>query len=71
MKARATIGVSGTGGGMEKFINGETDITNASRPVKEEEAEMLEEAGLTDRSSKLPLTACPLSFIRKTTGSIT
>ncbi|WP_423190316.1 PstS family phosphate ABC transporter substrate-binding protein [Alkalibacterium sp. f15] len=44
--ARATIGVSGTGGGMEKFIAGETDITNASRPMKEEEAEMLEEAGV-------------------------
>lgn len=44
--ARATIGVSGTGGGMEKFIAGETDITNASRPMKEEEAELLEEAGI-------------------------
>lgn len=45
-EARATIGVSGTGGGMEKFIAGETDITNASRPMKEEEAQMLEEAGI-------------------------
>lgn len=45
-EARATIGVSGTGGGMEKFIAGETDLTNASRPMKEEEAEMLEEAGI-------------------------
>lgn len=44
--AQVTIGVSGTGGGMEKFIVGETDITNASRPMKEEEATMLEEAGI-------------------------
>lgn len=44
--AQVTIGVSGTGGGMEKFIAGETDITNASRPMKEEEATMLEEAGI-------------------------
>jgi len=44
--AQVTIGVSGTGGGMEKFIAGETDITNASRPMKEEEAAMLEEAGI-------------------------
>jgi len=44
--AQVTIGVSGTGGGMEKFIAGETDITNASRPMKAEEAAMLEEAGI-------------------------
>lgn len=44
--AQITVGVSGTGGGMEKFIAGETDITNASRPMKEEEAAMLEEAGI-------------------------
>lgn len=43
---RAPIGVSGTGGGFNKFIAGETDINNASRPVKEEEIELLEEAGI-------------------------
>lgn len=45
-EARATIGVSGTGGGMEKFIAGETDITNASRPMKKEEAALLADAGI-------------------------
>lgn len=44
---RATIGVSGTGGGFEKFIAGETDISNASRPIKEEEIALLEEAGIS------------------------
>ena len=29
-----TVGVSGTGGGFEKFCKGETDISNASRPIK-------------------------------------
>ena len=29
-----TVGVSGTGGGFEKFCRGETDISNASRPMK-------------------------------------
>ena len=29
-----TVGVSGTGGGFEKFCRGETDISNASRPIK-------------------------------------
>ena len=33
-----TIGVSGTGGGFNKFARGETDINNASRPIKEQEA---------------------------------
>ena len=35
---RITVGVSGTGGGFERFCRVETDISNASRPIKEEEA---------------------------------
>src|SRR5688500_16786480 len=34
---RITVGQSGTGGGFEKFCAGETDIANASRPIKEDE----------------------------------
>lgn len=34
---RVTVGVSGTGGGFAKWVNGETDINNASRPIKESE----------------------------------
>jgi phosphate transport system substrate-binding protein len=37
-KVQVTVGVSGTGGGFKKFCAGETDISNASRPIKEEEA---------------------------------
>ena len=33
-----TVGQSGTGGGFKKFCAGETDISDASRPIKEEEA---------------------------------
>jgi phosphate transport system substrate-binding protein len=33
-----TVGASGTGGGFEKFCAGETDISNASREIKDEEA---------------------------------
>jgi len=40
------VGVSGTGGGFKKFAVGETDITNASRPIKAEEAKMAEENGI-------------------------
>jgi phosphate transport system substrate-binding protein len=37
-----TVGTSGTGGGFEKFCNGETDISDASRPIKpDDEAEGL------------------------------
>lgn len=43
---KAPVGVSGTGGGFEKFINGETDISNASRPISEEEKAALKEKGI-------------------------
>jgi phosphate transport system substrate-binding protein len=35
--ANVTVGTSGTGGGFEKFCAGETDISDASRPISEEE----------------------------------
>lgn len=35
---KVTVGVSGTGGGFSKFGRGETDINDASRPIKENEA---------------------------------
>jgi phosphate transport system substrate-binding protein len=34
---QVTVGVSGTGGGFERFCRGETDLSNASRPIKEDE----------------------------------
>jgi phosphate transport system substrate-binding protein len=37
-----TVGTSGTGGGFEKFCNGETDISDASRPIAEDEVAMCE-----------------------------
>jgi len=36
-KVKVTIGVSGTGGGFKKFSRGETNLSNASRPIKEKE----------------------------------
>jgi phosphate transport system substrate-binding protein len=35
---KVTVGISGTGGGFKKFGRGETDINDASRPIKEQEA---------------------------------
>ena len=43
---RITVGFSGTGGGFEKFIAGETDINNASRYIKDEEKTSLDENGI-------------------------
>jgi phosphate transport system substrate-binding protein len=34
---RVTVGLSGTGGGFKRFCAGETDISNASRPIKDSE----------------------------------
>jgi len=44
--ARLVIGISGTGGGFKKFCNGETDINNASRPIKASEVERCAMAGV-------------------------
>ena len=41
-----TVGISGTGGGFERFCRGETDLSSASRPIKDEEAEICEENGV-------------------------
>lgn len=40
---RVTVGVSGTGGGFKRFCAGETDISNASRPIKSAEVEICDE----------------------------
>ncbi len=45
-KVRITVGLSGTGGGFKKFCNGETDISNASRPIKASEVQLCAEAGI-------------------------
>lgn len=43
---RVTVGVSGSGGGFEKFCRGETDISNASRPIKDSERQRCAENGI-------------------------
>ncbi|MEA2332120.1 MAG: phosphate transport system substrate-binding protein [Thermoleophilaceae bacterium] len=44
---KITVGTSGTGGGFEKFCAGETDISDASRPIKEdEEVPICKKAGI-------------------------
>jgi phosphate transport system substrate-binding protein len=45
-KVNISVGESGTGGGFEKFCNGETDISDASRPIKDEEKAACEAKGI-------------------------
>lgn len=45
-KEKVTVGVSGTGGGFKKFCRGETDISNASRPILKKEMELCAQNGI-------------------------
>ncbi len=40
------VGISGTGGGFKRFVTGETDISDASRPIKESEAALATKNGI-------------------------
>ncbi len=42
---KVTVGISGTGGGFKKFCNKETDISDASRPIKDSEVELCQKNG--------------------------
>jgi len=42
---KVTVGISGTGGGFKKFCNKETDISDASRPIKDTELQACEQNG--------------------------
>jgi phosphate transport system substrate-binding protein len=50
---KVTVGISGTGGGFKKFCRGETDISNASRPILKKEMEECQKAGI--RYIELPI----------------
>ena len=43
---RVNVGVSGTGGGFKRFTAGETDISDASRPIKDTEAQSAADNGI-------------------------
>jgi len=42
-RVRVTVGISGTGGGFQRFCKGEIDLSNASRPMKLSEAQACKE----------------------------
>jgi phosphate transport system substrate-binding protein len=43
---KVTVGISGTGGGFKKFCRGETDFSNASRPILKSEMEDCKKVGV-------------------------
>jgi phosphate transport system substrate-binding protein len=45
-KVKVTVGIAGTGGGFKKFCRGETDISDASRPILKQEMESCKSAGI-------------------------
>ena len=54
-QVRVTVGVSGTGGGFKRFAAGETDISDASRPIKANE---LEDA----KKNKIEFIELPIAY---------
>ncbi len=50
---KVTVGISGTGGGFKKFCAGETDISDASRPIKDSEKELCARNGITYEEFKV------------------
>jgi phosphate transport system substrate-binding protein len=45
-ETKVTVGISGTGGGFKKFVRGEIDIADASRPISEKEMADAKAAGI-------------------------
>jgi phosphate transport system substrate-binding protein len=60
-KVRVTVGISGTGGGFKRFCRGETDISNASRPILKEEMEACRKAGV--KYMELPVAFDALTVV--------
>jgi phosphate transport system substrate-binding protein len=60
-RVRVTVGISGTGGGFKKFCSGETDISDASRPITQAEVEACTAAGI--KFIELPIAFDGLSVM--------
>jgi len=60
-KVRVTVGIAGTGGGFKRFCRGETDISNASRPILKEEMELCKTAGI--KYMELPVAFDALTVV--------
>ena len=63
-KTKVTVGESGTGGGFKKFCRGETDISDASRPIAQKEIDACKEAGI--QYIELPIAFDALTVVVNT-----
>ena len=60
-KVKVTVGIAGTGGGFKKFCRGETDISNASRPILKAEIETCKQSSV--QFFELPIAYDALTVI--------
>lgn len=67
-KVKVTVGISGTGGGFKKFCSGDTDISNASRPISTKEMEACSKAGV--KYIELPVAYDALTVVVNPKNSI-
>lgn len=58
---KVTVGIAGTGGGFKKLCRGETDISNASRPILKTEMELCAKAGI--KYIELPIAFDALTVV--------
>ncbi|WP_442510871.1 PstS family phosphate ABC transporter substrate-binding protein [Novipirellula sp. SH528] len=58
---KVTVAISGTGGGFDRFTNGEIDISDASRPIKDSEFKVCKEKGVS--FVELPIAYDGLSIV--------
>ena len=66
---KVTVGISGTGGGFKKFCRGETDISNASRPILKKEMEECAKLGI--KYYELPVAFDALTVVVHPKSKIT
>jgi len=60
-RVHVTVGIAGTGGGFKKFCRGETDISDASRPILKAEMEICAAAGI--KYIELPIAYDALTVV--------
>jgi len=66
---KVTVGISGTGGGFKKFCRGETDISDASRPILKKEMDDCAKAGI--KYFELPIAFDALTVVVNPKSKVT
>ena len=69
-KVKVTVGESGTGGGFKKFSAGVTDISDASREIKDKEVELCKQNNINYVQLTVALDGITVVVNRKYLGKI-